>query len=585
MSIKSTNSKLLDELIAGNPDGPQLDRNFDLILTWLANPDSEKAVDFRLEYARRNISLEILRGYVLYILKQKLFSEQNPLPYTVLGLPKNVSSQQLKSRYRKLIRIYHPDRGLDNPEVLHKYAEKINQAYNKISADLKLEKRSRVDYSINSYAHQNIDNSERYQDNLLIRKLRQKFGHARDFQFKIFAAVVSVCFLMIVFLYFQKPDYAQNSFYKSKYSIQTKTQESTELNKEPIDNTINNDLIVSSNISPDIPASNDHDDNSQFISHESVFDSQSTSIDPAISEVHSKSSVAQIHNGNGPNAEPVNDIETDVFLVSDPLPERVVINKSEDIGSVLEEDRAVNGDSKAQIVEGKLLTILASGADLNVPANHSTGNVSKSSNNDITKNIKVTEKHSPIEISDEEVVNDQKAVETVSSQVLNTLSQIETERKPLESEQSATEQENVPIREVEVVKVDKTPNRYATANLFEKRFAHKFVISYLESIEQGDINEINSFLADTVVINGVSNNKLGFLKYTTQMINNTRKRSYIIKFLGKVLRLDKGSFRVTLRERQDVTYKNNTRSQKSYIKTYEIKRYAHGSEITSISDV
>ena len=145
---------------------------------------------------------------------------------------------------------------------------------------------------------------------------------------------------------------------------------------------------------------------------------------------------------------------------------------------------------------------------------------------------------------------------------------------------------HVPVKEVQIEKQrNPLPSDYKLANLFERRFAQKFVIRYLESIEKGNIRLLNDFLSDSLSVNGVANNKFNYLKNRTELITNSNKRAYRIKFIGDVLRLDKGSFRVTLQERETIYFKNNTQSRKSYLKSYDIKRYSHGSEIVSISDV
>ena len=112
MKTKGKFGKLLDELIAGNPQSDELEQNLDLILSWLANPDADSVSEFREEYANRNISQEILRGYVLFVLEQKLFSKESSSPFDILGLKADTTKSITKSRYRKLIRIYHPDRGI-----------------------------------------------------------------------------------------------------------------------------------------------------------------------------------------------------------------------------------------------------------------------------------------------------------------------------------------------------------------------------------------------------------------------------------------------------------------------------------------
>lgn len=60
--------------------------------------------------------------------------------YSVLGVSRDVSKDDLKKTYRKLSMQYHPDRNPDNPEAEEKFKE-ISEAYSTLSDDTK-----RADY-------------------------------------------------------------------------------------------------------------------------------------------------------------------------------------------------------------------------------------------------------------------------------------------------------------------------------------------------------------------------------------------------------------------------------------------------------
>lgn len=60
--------------------------------------------------------------------------------YSVLGLDKNASDDDIKSAYRKLAKQYHPDLNKDNPDAANKFKE-VNEAYSVLS-----DKQKRANY-------------------------------------------------------------------------------------------------------------------------------------------------------------------------------------------------------------------------------------------------------------------------------------------------------------------------------------------------------------------------------------------------------------------------------------------------------
>ncbi len=81
-------------------------------------------------------------------------------PYQVLGVSPNASDEEIKRAYRRLAKLYHPDRNPGDPEAAKKM-QQINDAYDRI----KNPEKSRPNYEYGGYRYGNSDPSgtDRYQ--------------------------------------------------------------------------------------------------------------------------------------------------------------------------------------------------------------------------------------------------------------------------------------------------------------------------------------------------------------------------------------------------------------------------------------
>ena len=69
-------------------------------------------------------------------------------PYSVLGVPRNASDDEIKKAYRKLSRKYHPDANINNPnkdQAEEKFKE-VQQAYEQIMKEREYGSSSGSDY-------------------------------------------------------------------------------------------------------------------------------------------------------------------------------------------------------------------------------------------------------------------------------------------------------------------------------------------------------------------------------------------------------------------------------------------------------
>ena len=89
-------------------------------------------------------------------------------PYSVLGVSKNATEDEIKAAYRELARKYHPDNYVDNPlsDLAAEKMKEINEAYDEITA----RKRGQKSYSNGSSASSNSGPSSFPEVRTLIRQ-------------------------------------------------------------------------------------------------------------------------------------------------------------------------------------------------------------------------------------------------------------------------------------------------------------------------------------------------------------------------------------------------------------------------------
>ena len=91
----------------------------------VARSDAES---FRQQAEWLQVAPEELRTAVLFFIRQVLLVQRVD-PYRTLGLTHAARPDQIRGHYRKLIRLFHPDREANCGEYHAAYAARINQAY------------------------------------------------------------------------------------------------------------------------------------------------------------------------------------------------------------------------------------------------------------------------------------------------------------------------------------------------------------------------------------------------------------------------------------------------------------------------
>ena len=75
-------------------------------------------------------------------------------PYSVLGVNRNATDEEIKKAYRELARKYHPDNYVDNPlsDLVEEKMKEVNEAYDTIQKERAAGKTGSGNYSSYTYS-------------------------------------------------------------------------------------------------------------------------------------------------------------------------------------------------------------------------------------------------------------------------------------------------------------------------------------------------------------------------------------------------------------------------------------------------
>ena len=126
---------LAESVVREGSVGSLTQENLDRVLAWLSGKEGPTADLISEEFASRSIADDAAKKHVLSAIDSFLFEQQDDDQIISLGLPPDSDSATIKSRYRRLMQVYHPDRALIHGEWLVKRAGMINDAYAVLSRE------------------------------------------------------------------------------------------------------------------------------------------------------------------------------------------------------------------------------------------------------------------------------------------------------------------------------------------------------------------------------------------------------------------------------------------------------------------
>ncbi len=120
---------LVDAILDGKPLRPDA-VDLDDLLHWLADPAQARGASIARAVEARGRTVEEGRELAREWLDGVLFAGVDLGPHRVLGLEPGASDGRVRDRYRLLMRVYHPDRAVDDRG--HDFAARINEAHRRI---------------------------------------------------------------------------------------------------------------------------------------------------------------------------------------------------------------------------------------------------------------------------------------------------------------------------------------------------------------------------------------------------------------------------------------------------------------------
>ncbi|MBK1718568.1 hypothetical protein CKO27_13105, partial [Thiocystis violacea] len=116
-------------LSTGRPTA-DLETHLDLLLVWLSHPDHPRAAELDRAIARQRPSRAQAMASAYRLLDRQFFESEDPPSPDRLGFTRDSEPAIAKQRYRRLMRVYHPDHHPDRLAWATRRTEQINRAFN-----------------------------------------------------------------------------------------------------------------------------------------------------------------------------------------------------------------------------------------------------------------------------------------------------------------------------------------------------------------------------------------------------------------------------------------------------------------------
>ncbi len=185
---------------------PELSNFVDEILVWFSSVDSDNPDDLGQKLIKFYGNTEF-RALFEDCIDRLMISNSSAGIFESCN-----TSQQAKWRYRKLMSVFHPDKGENTQTWLNFRAEKINRAYQEFEAKQskndvykttfreRKSKNRRSSSSYGRYSENSISQRRRATTQRQFLDWRKAFGDAQTLERKVIRSLISICLFTLILI-------------------------------------------------------------------------------------------------------------------------------------------------------------------------------------------------------------------------------------------------------------------------------------------------------------------------------------------------------------------------------------------------
>jgi TolA protein len=201
--IQSWAEALTQAILTGAPNEP-VRAHLDALIRWLSGASSPDANAIDQALIKRNVEPSDVANLALSLLERFLFADGADA-FAQLGLTPQTTEAEIRSRYKRLVRVFHPDRQLGDADWLHECTQKLNLA---LDEALKLTQAPAPSFG-QTTAKKPAAAKERYGTRYAgpskRDQMRAKLGTAQTLQRKVFMILGGLAAFSVFYLWISMP--------------------------------------------------------------------------------------------------------------------------------------------------------------------------------------------------------------------------------------------------------------------------------------------------------------------------------------------------------------------------------------------